>query len=182
MVTKSQVSRRGAADRQLQGIGAIVIRYGLALVLVWVGVIKFSAYEAEAIQPFVANSPFMSWLYDWFSVSTLSALLGVVEISLGLLIATRSFAPRASAAGSIGASFMFIITLSFMLTTPGIWQPGYGFPFLGAGGGFLVKDVLLLGAAVWTAGEALGASAGAGLRETLGGFVARARGTATNSG
>jgi reactive chlorine resistance protein C len=53
-----------------------------------------------------------------------------------------------------------LITLSFMLTIPGVWQPGYGFPFLSGAGQFLAKDVLLLGAAIWTAGEALGAACG----------------------
>ena len=54
------------------------------------------------------------------------------------------------------AIIMFLITLSFVLTTPGVWQPGYGFPFLAPNPGqFLAKDLLLLGAAVWTAGEAL---------------------------
>jgi uncharacterized membrane protein YkgB len=40
---------------------------------------------------------------------------------------------------------MFLTTLSFMLSTPRVWQPGYGFPFLSGAGQFLVKDLLLLG-------------------------------------
>jgi uncharacterized membrane protein YkgB len=110
------------------------------------------------IVPLVSNSPFMSWAYDLVGVHTFAALLGVVEITLALLIATRPLAPRISALGSVGAIFMFSITLSFMLTTPGVWQLGYGFPFLSGAGQFLAKDVLLLGAAVWTAGEALAAA------------------------
>ncbi len=54
---------------------------------------------------------------------------------------------------------MFLITLSFLLTTPGVWQPGYGFPALSPSPGqFLAKDLVLLGAAIWTAGEALRAA------------------------
>jgi uncharacterized membrane protein YkgB len=53
---------------------------------------------------------------------------------------------------------MFIITLSFILTTPGVWQEGYGFPALSIIGSFLAKDLVLLGAAIWTAGEALQAA------------------------
>ncbi len=83
-------------------------------------------------------------------------MLGVIEITLGILIATRRFAPKLSAVGSIGAIIMFLITLSFVLTTPGVWQPGYRFPFLAPNPGqFLAKDLLLLGATVRTAGEAL---------------------------
>ena len=46
---------------------------------------------------------------------------------------------------------MFLTTLSFVVTTPGVWQAGYGFPALAASPGqFLVKDVVLLGASIWT--------------------------------
>ncbi len=143
----------------LENIGANVIRYGLVVVLLWVGALKFTAYEAEGIQGLVANSPLMSWAYSVFSVRTFSMLLGVIEIVLGLLIATRPFAPKLSAIGSLGAIIMFLTTLSFVLTTPGVWQPGYGFPFPSPNPGqFLAKDLLYLGASIWTAGEALRAA------------------------
>jgi len=38
----------------LEKIGAYVIRYGLVAVLLWVGLLKFTAYEAEGIQGLVA--------------------------------------------------------------------------------------------------------------------------------
>ena len=143
----------------LENIGTIIIRYGLVIILLAVGALKFTAYEAEGIQGLVANSPLMSWTYSVFTVRSLSAILGVVEIVLGLLIATRPFAPQISAIGSIGAIFMFLVTLSFILTTPGVWQAGYGFPFPSPmPGQFLVRDIMLLGAAIWTAGEALRAA------------------------
>jgi len=143
----------------LERIGAGVIRYGLAMVLLWVGLLKFTAYEAEGIQGFVANSPLMSWVYGVFSVRSFSAIIGVIEILLGLLILTRPFAPKLSGFGSLGAIVIFLTTLTFALTTPGVWQPGYGFPFLSPmPGQFLAKDLIALGAAIWTAGEALRAA------------------------
>ena len=53
---------------------------------------------------------------------------------------------------------MFLTTLTFLITTPG-WEPTLGgFPALsGAVGQFLLKDIVLLGAAVFTAGEAFAA-------------------------
>jgi reactive chlorine resistance protein C len=150
----------GGAGASLQRVGAGLIRYGLVLLLVWIGASKFTAYEAMGIMPLVSSSPFMSWVYDLVSVRTFAAFLGVVEITLAVLIAARPFAPRLSAVGSLGAIVMFLITLSFVLTRPGVWQQGYGFPFLSGGGQFLVKDVVLLGAATWTAGEALTAARG----------------------
>ena len=143
----------------LEGVGAKIIRYGLVIILLWVGALKFTAYEAEAIQGLVQNSPLMSWMYSVMSVRGASAFIGVIEITLGVLIATRPFAPFVSAIGSLGAIIMFLITLSFALTTPGVWQPGYGFPFPSPmPGQFLAKDLMLLGAAIWTAGEALRAA------------------------
>ena len=162
MVTRAEDMGHTNADGlglTLENIGTIIIRYGLVIILLSVGALKFTAYEAEGIQGLVANSPLMSWAYSVFSVRSYSMLLGVIEIIIGILIATRPFAPKVSAIGSIGAIFMFLITLSFLLTTPGVWQPGYGFPFPSPmPGQFLVKDIMLLGAAVWTAGEALRAS------------------------
>jgi len=143
----------------LEKLGAVIIRYGLVVILISVGALKFTAYEAEGIQGLVANSPLMSWMYSILSVRSHAALLGVIEIVLGVLIAVRPFAPKVSAIGSIGAMIMFLITLSFLLTTPGVWQAGYGFPFPSPmPGQFLIKDLMLFGAAAWTAGEALRAS------------------------
>ena len=150
---------------RLERIGAAIIRYGLALIIVWIGALKFANYEAVAIEGLVANSPLLSWLYGIASVSMVAAVIGVVEIVLGVLIAVRSFAPRVSAVGSLGAILMFLTTLSFMVSTPGVWQPGYGFPFLSGAGQFLVKDLILLGSAAWTAGDSLRAtSVGRGVR------------------
>jgi len=142
----------------LESVGAKIIRYGLVVILLWVGALKFAAYEAESIQGLVANSPLFSWLYSVTSVQGGAMLIGIIEIILGVLIATRPVAPKLSAIGSIGAIIMFLLTLTFVLTTPGVWQPGYGFPFLSMTGAFLAKDIMLLGAAVWTAGEALRAA------------------------
>ena len=84
-----------------------------------------------------------------------SSLLGVVEIAIGVLIAFRPVWPMGSAVGSGLAAGMFLTTLSFLVTTPG-WEPSLGgFPALSAmPGQFLLKDVVLLGAALWSAGEA----------------------------
>ena len=158
-IETAEYSNRSDTGLTLEHIGANVLRYGLVIILLSVGALKFTAYEAEGIQGLVANSPLLSWAYSVFSVRSFSAVLGVIEIGLGFLIALRPFAPRLSAFGSLGAVIMFLITLSFILTTPGVWQAGYGFPFPSPmPGQFLVKDILLLGTAIWTAGEALRAA------------------------
>ena len=146
---KSSLSSRAEA------IGRELARYGLVVVVVWIGLMKFTNYEAEGISGFVANSPLMSWVYGFMSVRSFSAVLGVVEVAIALLIALRPIWPRASALGSALAIGMFLTTLSFLITTPGVWEPSLGgFPALSAAPGqFLIKDLALLGIALWSLGE-----------------------------
>ena len=152
-------TRSGIDKNALQDIGEILLRYGLVAIFLWIGLLKFTEYEAKGIEPFVANSPFFAWALQSFGLRTLSNVIGVIEISIGLLIATRSFAPKLSAWGSIGSIVVYLVTLSFVLTTPGVWQPGYGFPYPSPmPGQFLLKDLVLLGASLWTAGEAMRAA------------------------
>jgi uncharacterized membrane protein YkgB len=143
--------------QKLENAGKMIMRLGLALVLIWIGAMKFTEYEAGAIKPLVENSPLMSWVYSIFSVGAFAALLGTAEILLGLLIALRPFAPRLSAVGSALAAVMFLGTLSFILSTPG-WEPSLGgFPALSVvPGQFLIKDLVFFGVAVWATGDALG--------------------------
>ena len=116
---------------------------------------KFTAYEAMGIQPLVAHSPFVSWMYDFLSIRSFSAVLGCIEIATAVLLGLRYVSPKASAAGSLLAIGLFATTLSFLFTTPG-WEPTLGFPALSAmPGQFLLKDLVLFGAAVWSLGESI---------------------------
>jgi uncharacterized membrane protein YkgB len=47
----------------LDGFGMNLMRFGLIVVLVWIGGLKFAKYEADGIVPLVANSPAMSFFY-----------------------------------------------------------------------------------------------------------------------
>ena len=138
--------------------GALVLRYGLVIILVWIGMLKFTSYEAEGIRPLAEHSPFFSWAYNFLSTREFSNVLGAMEIATGLLIALRPFSPKLSALGSIGGAITFVITLTFLFSTPGVIEEGMSFPFIsGSPGQFLIKDLVLLGASLWTAGEALAA-------------------------
>ena len=140
----------------VQVAAAYLLRYGLVLVIAWIGFMKFTAYEAAGIQPLVAHSPLMSWVYAIFSERAFSALLGIVEIAVAAMIALRSVSAKVSAIGSGLAAVMFLTTLTFLFSTPG-WEPSVGgFPALSAmPGQFLLKDIVLLAAALWSLGEAL---------------------------
>ena len=149
-----------AMSSQVEAAGRELARYGLVVVVGWIGLMKFTAYEAEGIRLYVTNSPLMSWVYGPMSVRSFSATLGVVEVAIAVLIAARPFSPRATALGSALAVGMFLTTLSFLATTPGVWEPSAGgFPALsGKPGQFLIKDLALLGISLWSLGESWHAS------------------------
>jgi uncharacterized membrane protein YkgB len=148
-------------NSRTEAVGRELARYGLVVVIAWIGLMKFTAYEAEGIRLYVTNSPLMSWVYELMSVRGFSALLGVVEVGVAVLVAARPLSPRSSAVGSALAIGMFLTTLSFLATTPGVWEPSAGgFPALsGKPGQFLLKDLALLGIALWSFGESWKAGA-----------------------
>lgn len=136
--------------------GRNIAAFGLALVFAAIGLMKFTAYEAEAIQGLVASSPLLSWLYGVFGVRGLAAAIGVVEVSAAILLALRPWSALAGAAGAAVISATLVMTLTFLFTAPG-WEPSLGgFPFLSVvPGQFLIKDLPLLGIALWALGDAL---------------------------
>lgn len=137
---------------RLESVGRGVLRYGMLAMLLLFGAMKFTKLEADGIQPLLDHSPFMHWMLGAFGVQGASNVIGVVELTTALLIAMRRFKPVLSAVGSLLASVTFMITLSFLFTTPGVTSPDNPL------GGFLMKDVMLLGAALYTAAEALSAA------------------------
>lgn len=146
------------AASKISKAGRFLLRYGLVLVLGWIGAMKFTAYEAEGIKPLIDTSPLMSWMYKFLSLQATSNLIGVAELTAAALMAIKPIAPKLSAIGSVLAVFTFLATLTFLFTLPG-WEKSLGgFPALSGSGGFLLKDVVLLGAALWTLGESLAAA------------------------
>jgi len=96
------MSQRGIRTR-LESIGVGVSCYGLVAVLTLIGLLKFTPSEAAGIQPLVARSPLMSWMYAVLSIQAVSNVIGVIEITTALLIASHPFSAKASFVGSLGA-------------------------------------------------------------------------------
>jgi reactive chlorine resistance protein C len=164
----------------LDRFGMGLLRLGLVIVLVWIGGLKFANYEADGIVPLVANSPVMRFLYKypapeykhfmnkegevvpahhaWHESNgtyPVSYGLGVVIVGIGILIALHPLRPELAAVGSFLLIGMACTTLSFLVTTPEVWVPAlgestHGFPYLAGGGRLIVKDSIMLGAAVVT--------------------------------
>lgn len=150
---------RHAPASGLGSLGFPILRYGLATTFLWIGALKFKEYEVQNAEVLVTSSPLTAQLRQRLGARTLGRLIGVAQMTLGALIAAKPLAPQVSAAGSFGAAGMMLGTLSFLATTPEAWQEGQGVPQLSMLGENLLKDSVLLGAALLTASESLRAAA-----------------------
>ena len=81
--------------------------------------------------------------------------LGSVIVAFGVMIALHPWLPRVSAIGSFLVFGMSLATLSFLVTTPECWvpplgSPEHGFPLLSGAGRLVIKDAIMMGAALVT--------------------------------
>lgn len=140
-------------------IAPLLARYGLVIVLAWFGAMKFTSYESQGISHWVANSPFLSWMYNIMSIDAFGRLNGSIELLVAALLAVKPWFPKASVVGGLLASLFFVTTLSLMFTTPGVGEASAGgFPVLSADGEFLMKDIANLGLALWLLADSIDAT------------------------
>lgn len=164
---------------RMDRLGIAVTRAGLIIVLLWIGGLKVARYEADGIVPFVANSPLMSFFYadpagykehknpegalvetnrQWHEANRTYPFalgLGAVIVVYGLMLGLHPWLPQVAAVGSFLVVVMSFVTLSFLVTTPECWVPDlgdttHGFPYLSGAGRLVIKDAIMLGAALVT--------------------------------
>jgi uncharacterized membrane protein YkgB len=132
--------------RSIAAFADQALRFSIVIVLGWIGAMKFTAYEAGAIQGLVASSPFTAWLYGVFDLQTTSNLIGSIEIATALALVLAPLHRSIAIIGTAAATVTFAVTLSFV----------FGFPALSVvPGQFLLKDVVLLAASISLLGRAL---------------------------
>jgi len=130
------------------------LRLGIVLILLVFGYMKFLPYEAEGVQGIAEHYWLFGWMYPLLGVQGASNVIGVLEVSAGVLIALGGRFPLAGLVGGLMGVATFLVTLSFFFTAPGIVEPGYSFPALGGTGQFLAKDIGLLAICVFLALDA----------------------------
>lgn len=129
-------------------------RVSILIVMVWIGGLKAFQYEADGIVAFVANSPFMSFLYakdapeyqeyknpegktvkkniDWHKENgtyTFAYGLGLTIIIIGLLTFLGIWYAKIGMLGGLLTFGMSLVTLSFLITTPEVYVPNLGGDF-----------------------------------------------------
>ncbi|RLJ31790.1 putative membrane protein YkgB [Chryseobacterium sp. 7] len=130
------------SKNQLPRIGYYISLFGAALILLWIGIFKFTPTEAAAIKPLVENHFLTFFVYKIISVQAVSNFIGAIEIIIALLlIFSAKFAVLKKYAG-IGMIVTFLVTLSYLFTTPGVWKIVDGVPVTDF---FILKDLMLLG-------------------------------------
>ncbi|ABV86578.1 DUF417 family protein [Shewanella pealeana] len=124
--------------------GYLVGLAGVVLTLLWIGVFKFTPTEAEAIRPLVESHPLMNWMFSILSVQGVSNLIGVTEIIVAIGMVVGIWKPKIGYWSGLAAIVIFITTLSFLFTLPGVWKIVDGVPVTEF---FIFKDVVFLGIA-----------------------------------
>lgn len=137
------------APRQSQLIS--FVRISIFIVMAWIGGLKVFQYEADGIVPFVANSPFMSFLYQkkapeyaqyknpegkmvakniqWHKENgtyIFSYLLGATIVTIGTLTLLGIWFSKIGMIGGLLTFGMSLVTLSFLITTPEAYVPNLG--------------------------------------------------------
>jgi reactive chlorine resistance protein C len=164
---------------RMDRVGITITRLALIVVLVWIGGLKIARYEADGIVPFVANSPFMSFFYAdptgyaehknpegklvpenraWHEANgtyPFALGLGALIVLYGLMLCLHPWLPQVATLGSFLVFIMSFVTLSFLITTPECWVPdlgdrAHGFPYLSGAGRLVIKDAIMMGAALVT--------------------------------
>src|SRR5260370_3300706 len=102
----------------ITALGHRVLRYGLALVIGWIGMMKFTGYEAQGIEPLVAHSPLLGWMYRVWTVRQFAAGVGVGELSIAILIALRPWSRKACPICSTFVVLMVPTILSVLFSHP----------------------------------------------------------------
>ena len=133
-------TRRG--DR----LGEEALRWSLVVIFLFFGIAKFAAYEAEGVAGLAEHYWLFGWLYPLGGPRFASDVIGTLELSTAMALALGSRFAKASLVGGAMGMATFLVTLSFMIGAPKLFEEGYGFPFIGSTAQFLLKYLGLLAA------------------------------------
>lgn len=84
---------------------------GTIIVLLWIGLLKFTPSEAAAIKPYIENSFLMSWIYKVGTVQQVSNFVGAFEIITAILLIASFFNRQMGLIGGYLGLVIFLTTL-----------------------------------------------------------------------
>ncbi len=139
--------------KTFKSLGQFLLRYGLAITFIWLGLMKFRNSEADYLKDVLSNSALFSWMLKYITSYAFSQLVASLQIIIGVMIAVKPVARKVSFIGGIMAVVVLFISVTTLFTSSYVWLAHYGFPELSKLGQSILKDVVLLGAAMWCVGD-----------------------------
>lgn len=134
-----------ALQKEMYKTGYYVSLFGAILVMLWEAILKFTPTEANGIKHLVENSPLTFWMYKIWDVQTTAIVIGLGEMITVLLLILSIKISKLRVYAALGMTATFLVTLSFLFTTPGTARTMDGIP---ATNFFLLKDLMFLGFAL----------------------------------
>ena len=112
----------------------------VAMVLLWIGGMKFYEFEAKGIVSLVETSPFMSWLYTVFSVQGASNVIGGFDVLFAVLLGLGLFLnnKKLIIVSGLACLSVFMMTQTFLITATGAFSSSTLLERLGQ---FVIKDL-----------------------------------------
>ncbi len=120
--------------------------FPVVLVLVWIGGMKFTLWEAEGIKTLVAGSPLMGWMYQVWDLQMVSNLIGVYDLIAALLLVLSIWFRVLLLPGIAMSGAVMLVTQTFLFTWDGALSAE---TLLSTGGHFLIKDLWYIGCLLW---------------------------------
>ena len=145
--TSAPATPRAIAEHLLDRVFTVVeriwapfLRVGLAVILIWIGALKFA--NPAPIVGLLHASP----LWSFLATTGFVHVLGVLELVVAAFLLTN----RAVRYVGLLTVLLFVGTFSIFLTAPAVTFGAQGFPLLTLAGQFLLKDLVLAAAALAT--------------------------------
>ena len=116
----------------------------VAMVLLWIGGMKFYEFEAKAIVGLVETSPFMSGLYTVFSVQGASNIIGGFDVLFAVLLGAGILLnnKKLIIVSGFACLSVFLMTQTFLITATGAFSSSTLLERLGQ---FVIKDLWYVG-------------------------------------
>jgi len=110
----------------------------VALVLLWIGGMKFTLIEAQGIEPLIQSSPFMSWMYDVASLQQVSNIIGIYDLVAMACLVIGYYYRNLLLLGFLLSAAVMVTTQTYLFTWPAALSSD---TVLSSGGQFLIKDL-----------------------------------------
>ena len=120
---------------------AYISLFPVLLVLLWIGGMKFTLFEAQGIEGLVNSSPLMSWMYSLWELQTVSNLIGVYDLVAVLLLIIAIYKRELLYPALLMSGAVFVVTQTFLFSFSGSLSSA---TILSTTGHFLVKDLWFL--------------------------------------